>query len=40
LLREGIVATDTTGWEEFCAAHGADIAAMQRSIEMSRLNRL
>lgn len=40
LLRDGSPLVDTVGWEAFCAAQGADVPAMQRSMELSRLNRM
>lgn len=39
LLREGISGIDSSDWEAICATHGADIEAMHRSIETSRVNR-
>jgi len=40
LLREGILGVDSSDWETICATHGANIEAMHRSIEASRVNRL
>lgn len=39
LLRDGAGFVDASGWEEECRAHGADIDAMHRHIERSRLYR-
>jgi hypothetical protein len=40
LLRDGVANVDSSDWEGFCAAHGADIEALHRCIETSRINRL
>ena len=40
LLRDGAMFVDSSDWETVCAAHGADVEAMHRSIETSRINRL
>lgn len=40
LLRDGVPNLECGDWEVLCAAHGADVAAMHRSLETSRLNRL
>jgi GT2 family glycosyltransferase/tetratricopeptide (TPR) repeat protein len=39
LLRDGVRHIDCSDWEAICATHGADIEAMHRSIETSRVNR-
>jgi GT2 family glycosyltransferase len=39
LLRDGVGSVDASGWEEECRAHGADIDAMHRHIERSRVYR-
>ena len=39
LLRDGVGFVDVSGWEEECRAHGADIDAMNRHIERSRVYR-
>ncbi len=40
LVRDGVAHIDSADWEQVCAAQGADVSAMHRSIEGSRLNRL
>lgn len=40
LLRDGVFNIDTDGWEAVCADHGADLGAMHRHIERSRVQRL
>lgn len=39
LLRDGVGSIDIQGWEAFCANHGADLDAMYRHIERSRVQR-
>ncbi len=39
LLRDGVGSVDIEGWEAFCANHGADLDAMYRHIERSRVQR-
>lgn len=40
LLRDGMANVDSNDWESVCAVQGADIEALHRSIEVSRINRL
>lgn len=40
LLRDGVEKVDIAGWATYCAAQGAEIEAMHRSIEVSCINRL
>lgn len=40
LLRDGAGAIDTSDWQDVCQSHGADIGAVHRHIETSRINRL
>lgn len=40
LLRDSVRYAESSDWEMVCATHGADIDAMHRSIETSRVNRL
>lgn len=40
LLRDNLGYVDTTDWESICASYGADVSAIHRHIEQSRLNRL
>ena len=39
LLRDGVGSVDASDWEEVCRAHGADIGALHRHIESSRVYR-
>lgn len=39
LLRDGVGLVDASDWEEECRTHGADIGAMHRHIERSRVYR-
>lgn len=40
LLRDGVFNIDTDSWEAECDQHGADIVAMHRHIERSRVQRM